>query len=131
MAKKSKVAVVMKEFKKGSLKSGGSKKKVTKRPQAIAIALSKARKAGEKVSPKVKKDKSKAQENLKKLKKVTYHKVEDDDRDAAAWTMEEYKKGKLKVGKNGKKVKNKDEAVAIALERAARAKTKMKKEKKK
>ena len=68
--------------------------------------------------------KSKAKENLKKLKKVTYHKVEDDDRDAAAWAMEEYKKGKLKVGK--KKIKSKDEAVEVALERAKVAKKKMK-----
>jgi hypothetical protein len=76
------------------------------------------------------KKKNVAKENLKKLKKVTYHKVDDDDRDAAAWTMEEFKKGKLKVGKKGKKIKNKDEAVAVALERAARAKSKMKKKKK-
>jgi len=75
--------------------------------------------------------KEKAQENLKKLKKVTYHKVDDDDRDAAAFTMQEYKKGELKVGKKGKKVKNKDEAVKIALARASTAKSKMKKEKKK
>ncbi len=32
----------MREFKKGKLKSGGSKKKVKNRKQAIAIALSEA-----------------------------------------------------------------------------------------
>lgn len=37
-----KVAKVMGEFKKGELKSGGSGKKVTKKDQAIAIALSEA-----------------------------------------------------------------------------------------
>jgi len=41
---KSKVSKVMKEFKSGKLKSGKSGKKVTKRKQAIAIAMSEARK---------------------------------------------------------------------------------------
>ena len=40
--KQAKVKKVMKEFKQGKLKSGGSKKKVTNRKQAIAIALSEA-----------------------------------------------------------------------------------------
>ena len=40
--KQAKVKKVMKEFKKGKLKSGGSKKKVTNPKQAIAIALSEA-----------------------------------------------------------------------------------------
>lgn len=39
---KKKVEKVMHEFKHGTLKSGGSKKKVTSRKQAIAIALSEA-----------------------------------------------------------------------------------------
>lgn len=39
---KSKVKKVMKEFKAGTLKSGGSGKKVTNRKQAVAIALSEA-----------------------------------------------------------------------------------------
>ncbi|MBI5004531.1 hypothetical protein HZC00_05575 [Candidatus Kaiserbacteria bacterium] len=46
-----KVAVVMREFKKGELKSGRSDAKVTSRKQAIAIGLSEARKAGAKVPP--------------------------------------------------------------------------------
>jgi hypothetical protein len=37
--------------KKGTLKSGGSGKKVTSRKQAIAIGLSEARRAGAKVPP--------------------------------------------------------------------------------
>ena len=37
-----KVRKVMREFKKGKLTSGGSKKKVKNRKQAIAIALSEA-----------------------------------------------------------------------------------------
>ena len=41
---RSKVSKVMKEFKSGKLKSGKSGKKVTKKKQAIAIALSEARK---------------------------------------------------------------------------------------
>lgn len=39
------------EMKKGSLKSGKSKKPVKSRKQAIAIGLSKARKKGAKVPP--------------------------------------------------------------------------------
>jgi hypothetical protein len=42
----------MKAMKKGQLKSGRSGKKVTSRKQAIAIGLSKARKAGKKVPAK-------------------------------------------------------------------------------
>jgi len=41
---KSKVSKVMKEFKSGKLKSGKSGKKVTNKKQAIAIAMSEARK---------------------------------------------------------------------------------------
>ena len=40
--KQAKVKKVMKEFKSGKLKSGGSGKKVKNRKQAIAIALSEA-----------------------------------------------------------------------------------------
>ena len=48
----SKVAKVMHERKAGTLKSGGSGKKVTSRKQAIAIGLSEAREAGAKVPAK-------------------------------------------------------------------------------
>jgi len=41
---RSKVSKVMKEFKSGKLKSGKSGKKVTNKKQAIAIAMSEARK---------------------------------------------------------------------------------------
>ena len=51
---KAKVEKVMHEYKEGKLKSGG-KKKVTSRKQAVAIALSEARKAGAKI-PKKKKE---------------------------------------------------------------------------
>ena len=47
-----KVEKVMREKKKGTLKSGSSGKKVTSRKQAIAIGLSEARKAGAKVRKK-------------------------------------------------------------------------------
>ena len=47
-----KVEKAMHERKKGTLKSGRSKKKVTSKKQAIAIGLSEARKAGGKVPPK-------------------------------------------------------------------------------
>ena len=47
-----KVERVMREKKKGTLKSGRSGKKVTSRKQAIAIGLSEARKAGAKVPKK-------------------------------------------------------------------------------
>jgi hypothetical protein len=44
-----KVAKVMHELKQGTLRSGASGKKVTSRKQAVAIGLSEARKAGERV----------------------------------------------------------------------------------
>ena len=44
----------MREFKRGTLKSGRSGKKVTSRKQAIAIGLSEARRSGAKVPPKKK-----------------------------------------------------------------------------
>jgi hypothetical protein len=44
-----KVEKVMHEMKQGTLRSGGSGKKVTDRKQAIAIGLSEARRAGGKV----------------------------------------------------------------------------------
>ena len=42
---KRKVKIVMKEFKKGTLRSGKKGEKVTSRKQAIAIALSEGRRA--------------------------------------------------------------------------------------
>jgi hypothetical protein len=47
-----KVKKVMKERKRGALKSGRSGKKVKSRKQAIAIGLSEARRAGKKVPKK-------------------------------------------------------------------------------
>jgi hypothetical protein len=47
-----KVKKVMREWKRGELKSGQSGKKVKSRKQAIAIGLSEARKAGAKVPKK-------------------------------------------------------------------------------
>jgi topoisomerase IA-like protein len=47
-----KVEAAMHERKHGTLKSGGSGKKVTSKKQAIAIGLSEARKAGGKVPAK-------------------------------------------------------------------------------
>lgn len=41
----------LKEYEKGELKSGKSEQTVTSRQQAIAIGLSKARKAGAKMPP--------------------------------------------------------------------------------
>ena len=48
-AAQKKVAKVMRERKRGTLRSGGSGKKVISRKQAIAIGLSEARRAGAKV----------------------------------------------------------------------------------
>jgi hypothetical protein len=47
-----KVRETMRERKRGTLRSGRSKKRVKSRKQAIAIGLSKARRAGAKVPPK-------------------------------------------------------------------------------
>lgn len=49
---KKKIEKMMKEFKKGTLKSGNSGKKVTSRKQAVAIGVSKAREEGAKVPKK-------------------------------------------------------------------------------
>lgn len=46
------VKKAVKEFKKGELKSGRSKKTVKSRKQAIAIGLSEARAKGDKLPPK-------------------------------------------------------------------------------
>ena len=56
----------MRAMKKGKLKSGRSKKKVTSRKQAIAIGLSEARKAGAKVPKPSKKKSAKKKTSLKK-----------------------------------------------------------------
>lgn len=45
---KSKIKTVMREFKKGKLHSGRTHKPVTKQKQAVAIAISEARKATKK-----------------------------------------------------------------------------------
>ena len=47
-----KIEKVMREKKRGTLKSGSTGKKVTSRKQAIAIAISEAREAGAKVPKK-------------------------------------------------------------------------------
>jgi hypothetical protein len=54
-----KVKAALHERKRGTLRSGGSGKKVTSRKQAIAIGLSEARRSGAKV-PKKKSAKKKA-----------------------------------------------------------------------
>jgi len=64
---KSKVRKVMKEHKQGTLKSG-SGKKVTSRKQAVAIALSEARKSGAKI-PKKKSSRSKSTSTSKSKSK--------------------------------------------------------------
>jgi hypothetical protein len=51
-AASAKVEKAMKERNKGTLRSGGSGKKVTSRKQAVAIGLSEARKRGAKVPKK-------------------------------------------------------------------------------
>jgi hypothetical protein len=55
-----KVEKSMHEMKEGTLRSGGSGKKVTSRKQAIAIGLSEARRAGAKVPKRSAKRTSKA-----------------------------------------------------------------------
>ena len=47
-AAEEKIHTVMEEYKEGELKSGRSGKKVTDRKQAVAIGISKARRAGKK-----------------------------------------------------------------------------------
>ena len=63
-----KIEKVMHERKRGTLRSGGSGKKVTSRKQAIAIGLSEARRAGDDVpeAPGSKKKKTKKKTAAKK-----------------------------------------------------------------
>jgi hypothetical protein len=61
-----KVERALHEKKKGTLKSGGSGKKVTSRKQAIAIGLSEAREKGAKVPPPKKSAKKAAKKTTKK-----------------------------------------------------------------
>ena len=60
-----KVKRAMEERKRGTLKSGKSKKKVTSRKQAIAIGLSEARRAGAKVPKKKTSSRKKASSGKK------------------------------------------------------------------
>jgi len=60
-----KVERAMHERKEGTLRSGGSGRKVTSRKQAIAIGLSEARRAGGKVPKKKAKSKSKSKSRAK------------------------------------------------------------------
>lgn len=68
-----KIEKVMHEMKEGTLRSGGSGKKVKNRKQAIAIGISEAREAGAKVpsSAKAKAGKPKKKGAKKSAKKVT------------------------------------------------------------
>lgn len=66
-----KVARAMHKRKKGTLKSGGSGKKVKSRKQAIAIGLSEARKEGKKVPAKKSSKKSAAKSRKTKKEKKT------------------------------------------------------------
>ena len=63
-----KVGKVMHEYKHGQLKSGG-RAKVKNRKQAVAIALSEARKSGAKVAPPKKKSSSKGAASKKSTAK--------------------------------------------------------------
>ena len=62
-----KVKRAMHERKEGTLRSGGSGKKVTSKKQAIAIALSEARRSGAKVPKRKKKGKAKRKTSRSKV----------------------------------------------------------------
>lgn len=69
-----KVARAMKKRKTGTLRSGGSGKKVTSKKQAIAIGLSEARAEGRKV-PKAPKKKTATKKTTKKVARKTVKKA--------------------------------------------------------
>jgi hypothetical protein len=69
-----KVEKVMRERKRGTLRSGGSGKRVTSRKQAIAIGLSEARRAGEDV-PEAPGSKKKASKKSKAKKRTAKKKT--------------------------------------------------------
>ena len=70
-----KVEKAMHERKQGTLKSGGSGKKVTSRKQAIAIGLSEARAEGKKVPKKASKKRKTAKKASKKTVKKSKRKA--------------------------------------------------------
>jgi len=61
-----KVEKVMRERKRGTLRSGSSGKKVTSRKQAIAIGLSEARRAGGKVPSRTRSSSTRSRSRKKK-----------------------------------------------------------------
>lgn len=67
---KKKIGKVMHEYKHGQLKSGG-RKKVKNRKQAIAIAMSEARRSGAKVPPKKRAKKKSTTKKKSPTKKKT------------------------------------------------------------
>ena len=78
-----KVEKVMREKKRGTLRSGGSGKKVTSRKQAIAIGLSEARKEGAKVPKKKSASRKKAAPKKKAASKKSATKRKSAPRKSA------------------------------------------------
>jgi hypothetical protein len=73
-ASQRKVKKTMHEYKRGTLKSGRSGKKVKSRKQAIAIGLSQARKRGAKVPPKKRSSKRPSRKTTRRSTRKTSRK---------------------------------------------------------
>ncbi len=95
-----KVEAAMDERKHGTLRSGRSGRKVTSKKQAIAIALSEARKAGAKVPPNPNAKKSSAK---KKSAKKTTAKTSTAKKTTAKKTAPKRKTAKKSSRKTAKK----------------------------
>ncbi len=98
-SRKSKVEKVMHEYKEGDLKSGGSGRKVKSRKQAIAIALSEAREAGEKVPAKKTARKKTAAKKAAPKKKSTAKKAAPKKKTAAKKSAAPKKSSAKKSGR--------------------------------
>ena len=91
-----KVRKVMHERKEGTLRSGGSGRKVTSRKQAIAIGLSEARREGDKVPPKKSAKKSTKKAAKKSTKKPAKKSAKKPAKKSAKKPAKKSAKGRAK-----------------------------------
>jgi hypothetical protein len=102
-----KVEKTMHERKRGTLRSGGSGKKVTSRKQAIAIGLSEARREGGKVPPAKKSSSKKAASKKSSAKKSSPAKKSSSSKKASSSKKSPAKKSSSKKSSSKKSSKKK------------------------
>ncbi len=99
VATSKKVERAMHERKRGTLKSGGSGKKVTSKKQAIAMGLSEARREGKKVPPNPNSKRS-AKKSAKKTAKKTAKKASKRTAKKKAASVSALSRRKLGLGRS-------------------------------